>query len=79
MARYFQLEPFWDTDPYDKRGRRLPKKVVVDAEKINMFDYYERQGALRDCFAELLEARYGYHVAGLSFCNVQTKRGIPLS
>lgn len=89
MATYYQLQCSWDCDLFDKRGDKLPSKIVVDAEKIPGFDYAmsvkdtkrfptAHCDALRDCFADWLESKYGFNLWGLSFCPVRSRRGIDM-
>lgn len=88
MARYFQLELGWDCDLFDKRGDKLPYKLVVDVEKIPGFARAERVkntnkfpyangDAIRDCFADWLESKYGFNLYSISYYPVATRRGIP--
>lgn len=86
MARYFQIEPSWNCDLFDKRGRNLPGRIVVDTEfmpgwkkvlsvKNTPENPLATNHAIRDCFTKYLEGRYHFKVNSMSFGPVASRRG----
>ena len=81
--KYIQVHPSWDCSLHDRRGDKLPGRLVLDTQWLDRFpEAWEAakagvDGVIYRLLAGYLESRYGFAVTGMSFCPVHTRRGIP--